>query len=74
MEGWPEKKKPFIRQRNSEVRMEFAESHLQKGSKFWKRDLFVDESKYNVFGRDGHNYVWRKPREEFSFTGQICWW
>jgi hypothetical protein len=37
--------------------MEFAENLLQKCSKFWKPDLFVDENKYNVSGSDGHNYV-----------------
>ena len=44
--------------------MQFAENHLQKGSEFLKTVLFADENKYNVFGSDGQNYVWRKPREE----------
>jgi len=26
--------------------------------------LFADRNKYNVFGSDGHNYVWREPGEE----------
>ena len=44
--------------------MEFAENHLQKGSEFLKTVLFAAENIYNVFGSDGYNYVWRKPREE----------
>jgi hypothetical protein len=40
----------------------------------WKRVLFADESKYNIFGSDGHNYMRRKPREELrenSFLLQV---
>ncbi|KAJ4437764.1 hypothetical protein ANN_13702 [Periplaneta americana] len=31
-----------------------------------KRLLFFDESKFNVFGSDGRQMVWRKPKEEMK--------
>jgi len=43
-------KHSFISQKNRNVRMEFAENHLQKGSEFWKKVLFADDNKYDVFG------------------------
>ncbi|GBN92153.1 hypothetical protein AVEN_22965-1 [Araneus ventricosus] len=33
---------------------------------FWNSVLFVDESKYNVFGSDGKQMVWRKPNSELE--------
>jgi hypothetical protein len=44
-----------------------------------KTVLFADENKYNVFGSDGQNYVWRKPREELlnkknSSSNCTTWW
>ncbi|GBM82669.1 hypothetical protein AVEN_17572-1 [Araneus ventricosus] len=32
----------------------------------WNSVLFVDESKYNVFGSDGKQMVWRKPNSELE--------
>ncbi|GFV27729.1 transposable element Tc1 transposase [Trichonephila clavipes] len=28
---------------------------------FWKKVIFSDESKFNIFGSDGRRTVWRKP-------------
>jgi hypothetical protein len=46
--------------------MEFTENHLQKVSELRKTVLFAEESKYNEFGSDGHNYVWRITRGRTS--------
>ncbi|GFV99049.1 transposable element Tcb1 transposase [Trichonephila clavipes] len=32
-----------------------------KTDNFWKKVIFSDESKFNIFGRDGRRTVWRKP-------------
>ncbi|CAK9801849.1 Transposable element Tc1 transposase [Anthophora quadrimaculata] len=32
-----------------------------KSISFWEKSIFVDESKYNVFGSDGKEKIWRKP-------------
>lgn len=55
------RKKPLISAKNRKLRLEFAKKHIDKGTDFWKRVLFTDESKYNIFGSDGRSKVWRKP-------------
>jgi hypothetical protein len=37
---------------------------VNKPINFWKTVLFTDESKFNIFGSDGPQYVWRKPKKE----------
>jgi hypothetical protein len=37
-----------------------------------KTVLFADASKYNAFGSEGHNYVWRKVREEFQKNDHLA--
>ncbi|GFW14134.1 transposable element Tcb1 transposase [Trichonephila clavipes] len=32
-----------------------------KTDNFWKKVIFSDESKFNIFGSDGRRIVWRKP-------------
>ncbi|GFT39113.1 transposable element Tc1 transposase [Trichonephila clavipes] len=32
-----------------------------KTDNFWKKVIFSDESKFNIFGSDGRRTVWRKP-------------
>lgn len=53
-------KKPLISEKNRKLRLEFAQKHFEKDMDFWKRVLFTDESKYNIFGSDGRDKVWRK--------------
>lgn len=55
------RKKPLISEKNRKLRLEFAQRYIDKGIDFWKRVLFTDESKYNIFGSDGRDKVWRKP-------------
>ncbi|GFX37614.1 transposable element Tc1 transposase [Trichonephila clavipes] len=42
-------------------RLEFAKTHQLKTDNFWKKVIFSDESKFNIFGSDGRRTVWRKP-------------
>jgi len=58
--------KPFISEKNKKCRLKFAQEHLHKDIGFWNTVLFCDESKFNLFGSDGHSYVWRKPNTEFD--------
>ncbi|CAK9806834.1 hypothetical protein ANTPLA_LOCUS5046 [Anthophora plagiata] len=41
--------------------MEFAKNYIDKPISLWEKTIFVDENKYNVFGSDGKEKVWRKP-------------
>ncbi|GFW20638.1 hypothetical protein TNCV_1048611 [Trichonephila clavipes] len=42
-------------------RLEFAKTHQLKTDNFWKKVIFSDENKFNIFGSDGRRTVWRKP-------------
>ncbi|GFV49360.1 transposable element Tc1 transposase [Trichonephila clavipes] len=55
------RKKPFISLQNQKKRLEFAKTHQLKTGNFWKKVIFSDESKLNIFGNDGRRPVWRKP-------------
>lgn len=47
------RKKPYISKVNKENRPNFAKKYVNKDADFWKRVIFSDESKFNVFGSDG---------------------
>lgn len=57
------RKKPLISQVNMEKRVEFAKRHKNNNFDYWKRVIFSDESKFNIFGYDGKQRVWRKPNK-----------
>ena len=40
--------------------------HENKDEHFWNSVIFSDESKYNIFGSDGHENVWRKVNTELD--------
>lgn len=63
------KKKPFISNVNKQKRELFANKYHrvhEENSDFWRRVLFTDECKFNVFGKDGRNKVWKKKNEAFK--------
>ncbi|GBM81557.1 Transposable element Tc1 transposase [Araneus ventricosus] len=39
---------------------------IDKDISFWESVIFVDESKFNIFGSNGRISVWRKPNEELN--------
>ncbi|GFS71129.1 transposable element Tcb1 transposase [Trichonephila clavipes] len=55
------RKKPFISLQSQKKRLEFAKTHQLKTDNFWKKVIFSDKSKFNIFGSDGRRTVWRKP-------------
>ncbi|GFT87191.1 transposable element Tc1 transposase [Trichonephila clavipes] len=55
------RKKPLIGKRNRVKRLKFAKEHILKPRHFGNEVIFSDESKFNIFGSDGHRMVWRKP-------------
>ncbi|GFW52867.1 transposable element Tc1 transposase [Trichonephila clavipes] len=55
------RKKTFISLQNQKKRLEFAKTHQLKTNNFWKKVIFSDESKFNIFGSDDRCTVWRKP-------------
>ncbi|GFV61560.1 transposable element Tcb1 transposase [Trichonephila clavipes] len=55
------RKKPFISLQNQKKRLEFTKTPQLKTDNFWKKVIFSDKSKFNIFGSDGRRTVWRKP-------------
>ncbi|GBM64603.1 hypothetical protein AVEN_19349-1 [Araneus ventricosus] len=56
----------FVNERTSKLRLDFAKSMVDKDKSLWESVIFVDESKFNIFGSDGRITVWRKPNEELN--------
>nr|CDJ88331.1 Transposase domain containing protein [Haemonchus contortus] len=59
-------KKLLISPKNRKARVEFARRHLHWTSNDWSKVLFTDESKFNLFGSDGTEYVRRPSGERYN--------
>ncbi len=59
-------KKPYISKVNRKKRLAFATKWLDASETWWNSVIFTDESKYNIFGSDGYQRVWRSPNTEFE--------
>lgn len=57
------RKRPFISRVNKEKRLRFARNHINKPLEFWKRVVWSDESKFELFNRKRRLRVWRKSDE-----------
>ncbi|GFS60845.1 transposable element Tcb1 transposase [Trichonephila clavipes] len=64
MEGQLERNLSF--RKETEERLDFAKSHVNLSDEFWNTVIFPDESKFNIFGSDGRQYVCRKPNTELE--------
>ena len=53
-------KKPLISKKNRMARLKFAKKYRNWTFEDWKKIIFSDESKFNLFGSDGKRYV-RRP-------------
>ena len=53
-------RKPFISKVNKKKRLDFALKYVNMPENFWNDVIFTDESKFNLFGSDGKQKVWRK--------------
>ncbi|GBN65975.1 Transposable element Tc1 transposase [Araneus ventricosus] len=60
------RRKFFVNERTSKLRLDFANSMVDKDIPFWESVIFVDESEFKIFGSDGRITVWRKPNEELN--------
>ena len=54
------RKKPHVSMINRKKRLEFGKKYLNYPKEFWRKVIFSDESKYNLFGSDGRKRFWRQ--------------
>ena len=55
------RKKPFIGKKNRRLRLKWARDHASWSIEDWRRVIWTDETKFNMFGSDGIFRVWREP-------------
>uniref|UniRef100_A0AAZ3S394 Transposase Tc1-like domain-containing protein n=1 Tax=Oncorhynchus tshawytscha TaxID=74940 RepID=A0AAZ3S394_ONCTS len=60
--GRSARKKPLI-QNHHKARLRFATAHGDKDHTFWRKVLWSDETKIELFGHNDHRCVWRKKGE-----------
>ncbi|KAA2237136.1 hypothetical protein F0L68_41710, partial [Solihabitans fulvus] len=60
------RKKSLISKKNKIARLDFANKHVNWSQEQWSKVSFNDESKFNLFGNDGKNYVRRFEGEALS--------
>jgi transposase len=54
-------KKPFLATRHKKSRYEWAVAHKDWTVDDWRRVIFSDETKINLWGSDGCRYYWKRP-------------
>lgn len=60
------RRKPLLSERNRKLRKLFAREYSKMDPTWWNDVIFLDESKFNLFGSDGRTMVWRKPNTDLE--------
>lgn len=66
LKGCRPRKTPLLKKRHLQARLKFARGNLEKNNEYWKRILWSDETKLELFGHRDVAYVWRKKGEAFN--------
>jgi len=56
-------KKPLLTSRHMKARYEWAIAHKDWTVDDWRRVIFSDETKINIWGSDGCRYYWKRPSD-----------
>lgn len=64
-------KKPLISAKNRKARLDFARKHADWSVQDWKKALWSDESKFQMFGSDGKRYIRRPTGERNNHRYQL---
>lgn len=54
-------KKPLLRKKHRQERLAFARRYKNWTMEDWKKVIWSDETKFNVFGSGGRQHYWKKP-------------
>ncbi len=66
------RKKPYISKVNRKKRLAFATKWRDDPETWWNSVIFTDESKYNLFGSDDYQRVWRSPNTKFEEQNTVA--
>ncbi|EIE91835.1 hypothetical protein RO3G_16546 [Rhizopus delemar RA 99-880] len=61
------KHKPFLKAIHMKKRLAWANAHKDWTKDDWRRMIFSDETKVNVWGSDGVKYYWKRPDHKLRF-------
>lgn len=64
LRGRRPRRKPLLKPKHKTDRLKFANEYFDKENRFWDSVLWSDETKINLFGSDGVQWVWRRSGEE----------
>ncbi|KAL7849234.1 hypothetical protein SRHO_G00208570 [Serrasalmus rhombeus] len=64
LQGRVAKKKPYLRLANKRKRLRWAKEHRHWTEEDWKKVLWTDESKFEVFGSQRRTFVRRRTNEK----------
>jgi transposase len=56
--------KAFLSKRHKASRLSFAKKYKNWTVEDWRKVVWSDESKFQIFGSDGRKYCWKKPGEQ----------
>lgn len=63
LHGRRPRKTPLLKKNHLRARLKFATEYVKKEKEFWKRVLWSDETKIELFGHNDVQYVWRQTGE-----------
>ena len=61
LHGRVARRKPLLKGGHKKSRLKFARSHMEDTATMWKKVLWSDETKIELFGPNAKRYVWSKP-------------
>ena len=60
------RKKPLLSVAHRKARVDFAKTYVSWTVEDWKRVIFSDETKVNIYGSDGNRYCWKQRGSELN--------
>ena len=59
------KETPLLLKRHKDPRLKFIRQHKEKENSLWERVVWTDETKFQLFGHNNRNHVWRKDGKAY---------